>query len=162
MDEQKCRMGKIEDVRQFCINSNEGRGIWKVIDENRQLLGFIKQNEPGLLERYCWLEGWIARTDIFLNNMRILQNISEEPFWGGGGFPRKWPGEYDISTCFISSEAARCKSSDTEQRGQSRGNDRTPWSIIHCIRVIPSLIRNILGAPRTKSKIRPTRGKGTG
>ena len=65
-------------VRRFCVDGNEGRGIWKVLDENRQLGRNLA--EEGLLEKYPWLEGWQSRTDRFLMELINYLHLPQQPF----------------------------------------------------------------------------------
>lgn len=37
------------ELRKFCVDSNEGRGIWKVIDEQRELLECLQTYAPEVL-----------------------------------------------------------------------------------------------------------------
>ncbi len=81
------------ELRKFCVDSNEGRGIWKVIDEQRELLECLQTYAPEVLQRCPWLEGWLARTDMFLVNLVRLLGLPDTPA-GMGRFPRPWPGSY--------------------------------------------------------------------
>lgn len=78
-------------VREFCVESNEGRGIWKVIDEQRELLECLQKHLPETLRRCPWIEGWLARTDMFLVNLARLLDLPDTPP-GMVRFPRPWPG----------------------------------------------------------------------
>ena len=71
------------------------RGIYKRIDENRELLQLLQREVPWLLESHFWIEGWIEAQDRFLTDL-------EEAARGRGGvanwhppnlYPRKWPGK---------------------------------------------------------------------
>lgn len=78
-------------VREFCVESNEGRGIWKVIDEQRELLECLQKHSPETLRRCPWIEGWLARTDMFPVNLARLLDLPDTPP-GVVRFPRPWPG----------------------------------------------------------------------
>lgn len=132
MSKQKCRTGRIEKVRQFCIDSNEGRGIWKVIDENRELLECLQEYAPELLVRCNWIDGWVARTDIFLNNLKKLLNLPDYLEWAGKNFPRAWPGSFPVEKFFISAPAL-CSKSDVHADEQMTGIELRKWPV----RVIP-------------------------
>lgn len=77
-------------VRKFCVESNEGRGIWKVIDEQRELLECLQKHSPETLLRCPWIEGWLARTDMFLVDLARLLGLPDTPP-GTVRFPRPWP-----------------------------------------------------------------------
>lgn len=62
-------------ARNHCHNVEAGRGIWKRIDENRELLACLQEHAPELLERFPFIEGWIAGTDIFLVNLSAAFEI---------------------------------------------------------------------------------------
>lgn len=85
-----------------CLNSEAARGIWKRIDENRELLAFLQEHAPELLERFPFIEGWIAGTDIFLVNLAAAFEI-RVPEWMYR-MPRPWPGTFRVAE-FYSMEA---------------------------------------------------------
>lgn len=84
---------QLKRVRSLCTETDGGRGVWKRIDENRQLLELLQAEAPELLERCPFIEGWIRNTDIFFINLQKLMTLEDKPEWGGGLFPREWPGE---------------------------------------------------------------------
>jgi hypothetical protein len=72
------------------------RGIYKRIDENRELLELLQREVPWLLHEKWWIEGWLHSQDRFLTAL-------EEAARGRGGiknpypphlYPRKWPGKF--------------------------------------------------------------------
>lgn len=79
-------------VRNLCAATGGRRGIWKRIDENRELLAFLQGNAPGLLARYPFMEGWLGKQDIFLVNLLRLLELPDALPSFGAGFPRPWPG----------------------------------------------------------------------
>lgn len=87
---------KLARIETLCTNSDCGRGIWKRIDENREFLECLQKNAPELLERCCWIDGWIAETDIFLNKL-VAELELERPEWLVKlHSPRPWPGRFDV------------------------------------------------------------------
>lgn len=108
-------------VREFCVESNEGRGIWKVIDEQRELLECLQKHSPETLRRCPWIEGWLARTDMFLVNLARLLSLPDTPP-GVVRFPRPWPGSYGLEY----QAPAHSVSSSTNSLGQSMGKELTP------------------------------------
>lgn len=77
-------------AKQLCLVSDSGRGIWKRIDENRELLVCLQQHAPDFLDRCPWAEGWLASQDAFLSAMMCLLGLPED---SGTHipFPRSWP-----------------------------------------------------------------------
>ena len=79
-------------LKEFCVSSNEGRGIWKTIDENREVLEFIRTHAPNVLKRCPWIESWTMDMDIFLNGLKnalgLPDSSNAEP-----ELPRPWPGK---------------------------------------------------------------------
>jgi hypothetical protein len=82
---------QLERALQVCDKS--ARGVFKRIDENRELLELLQQEAPDLLERCGWIEGWIAGQDIFLCDLVQALGI-ENPFKDMDFmYPRPWPGK---------------------------------------------------------------------
>lgn len=106
--ERGTRDANLLSVREFCVESNEGRGIWKVIDEQRELLECLQEHSPETLRRCPWIEGWLARTDMFLVNLARLLSLPDTPP-GMVRFPRPWPGshglEYRAPACSVKTSA---------------------------------------------------------
>lgn len=92
-------VGKLQQIENFLRNSREGRGIFKTLDENRELLECLQQRAPEVLEKCPWIEGWIAGTDIFLVNLMILFGMeNEHPI--SPRFPRPWPGTFPVESLY--------------------------------------------------------------
>lgn len=82
-------------LRRLCVDSNQGRGVWKVIDEQRALLQHLQSAAPQVLSQCPWIEGWLARTDMFLVNMARLLGLPDR-MPHAGMLPRPWPGNYEL------------------------------------------------------------------
>lgn len=76
------------------ILSQHYGGIYKRIDENREMVELLKQKYPSLFVDHFWVEGWLKSQDGFLNDLaktipkdKNLKrfNVIE------GKFPRPWP-----------------------------------------------------------------------
>ena len=84
----------LKKVIKICESS--GRGIYKRIDENRELLEFLQQEAPELLDRCPWINGWIAANDQFfvkLSEAVNVENIFDQEKYGYfRQYPRPWPG----------------------------------------------------------------------
>lgn len=68
------------------------RGIYKRIDENRELLQLLKNEVPDFLERNFWVESWIqSQDDFLLDILKVmpLENSLNSPIVT---YPRPWPG----------------------------------------------------------------------
>ncbi len=90
-------MEQLKKIEFFLRHSRSERGIWKTIDENRELLQCLQTNAPEALEKCPWIEGWIAGTDIFLINLMMLLGMEKQM---GPYFPRPWPGALPISDAY--------------------------------------------------------------
>lgn len=71
-------------------------GIYKRIDEHRELLMLLQKHVPELLRQEPWIIGWIARQDAFLCRLANTLHHTPKGFYGLGPFPRPWPGLSDI------------------------------------------------------------------
>ena len=82
-------------IKKYCTESNEYRGIWKIIDEQRELLECLQELSPDVLKHCPWIEGWLARTDMFLVSLLRLLDLPDMPC-KAVNFPRPWPGSYPL------------------------------------------------------------------
>lgn len=81
-----------EKLENYCIQCDQGRGIYKVIDENRENLICLLENAPDFLERHIWVPSWFGRTDRFLVDLvHLLGWQVHSPLRDDGAFPRPWP-----------------------------------------------------------------------
>lgn len=108
-------------VESYCRHADYDRGIWKRIDENRQLLQFLQMNAPDVLERFPWIETWLAKQDIFLVDLQHLLDLPDTP-WPpiGPCFPRPWPGE-PMEDCYIPSDNPPAQRTGWKQRFHEYG-----------------------------------------
>ena len=85
------RLRAVEDV-----TSRIGRGVFKRIDENRELLQLLKERCPNVVENYPWIEGWLrSHDDFFVELAKVTQAANPFEHFKGNGepvFPRPWPG----------------------------------------------------------------------
>jgi hypothetical protein len=83
---QKQKMRRVDEVLQ-----TSNRGIYKRIDENRELLELLQREAPELLARQPWVEGWLASQDGFLMDLAKAAGYpSKQEFLRD--YPRPWPG----------------------------------------------------------------------
>lgn len=71
-------------------------GIYKRIDENRELLILLQTKAPDLLAECPWVVGWLESADGFLVDLEQVAPVVEPQFSphqspGGSSFPRGWP-----------------------------------------------------------------------
>lgn len=73
------------------IGFHEG-GVYKRIDEGRELLTLLQEKCPNMIETHPWIEGWFKSQDNFLNALAAagpdehLFQKKDQP-----SFPRPWP-----------------------------------------------------------------------
>ncbi len=103
---------QLQVLEGFLRYSRESRGIFKTVDENRELLMCLQKRAPDLLEKCPWIDGWIAGTDIFLVDLMILFGLErEQP--GGPCFPRPWPGKFPVADLYGYDMAASIRNLST-------------------------------------------------
>ncbi len=75
------------------VVSQVGRGVFKRIDENRELLELLKSRCPEFLEQHFWVEGWIRSQDEFLTAIADASGAHKPPRVSGNesAYPRPWP-----------------------------------------------------------------------
>lgn len=78
-------------------------GIYKRIDENRELLQLLRAEAPQFLEKNSWVVGWIRSNDEFLTALEP-HVLVERPLFAkraegcpGGMFPRPWPEDHSAT-----------------------------------------------------------------
>lgn len=67
-------------------------GIYKRIDENRELLQLLYKEAPVLLQDFPWIHRWIESQDEFLNKLADTGEI-DKPFISE--YPRPFPSQPD-------------------------------------------------------------------
>ncbi|EGL3999212.1 hypothetical protein IQ368_004763 [Salmonella enterica] len=82
--------GRFAEVKTLC--EREQRGVYKRIDENRELLELLQRESPDLLERCPWVEGWLDSQDRFLSLLAVVVGTENEIGRHDKRFPRPWPG----------------------------------------------------------------------
>lgn len=53
-------------------------GIFKRLDENRELLELLMQETPELLHSHPWVANWLASQDDFLQELAIVSGITQQ------------------------------------------------------------------------------------
>lgn len=80
-------------IVRLCQESDSRCGIWKRIDENRELMELLATEAPNFMKKFPYAAVWIAKTDAFLGALaEIVRPVNL--FEGSGRqFPRPWPYE---------------------------------------------------------------------
>lgn len=81
---------EISRIREVIRTSQQG--IYKRIDENRELMALLQEMAPSFLEDNFWVEGWLWAQDEFLNDLlRVIPVEDHRVAVAAGRFPRPWP-----------------------------------------------------------------------
>lgn len=121
------------------------KGLYKRIDENRELLECLQREAPELMVRCPWIAGWIAGQDSFLVDM--LNALGWLPTCPSGArFPRPWPKNTHWSaatqlSAYRKFSPIRFRICSCWRCEKNIGKLCAPLSISHCARVIPSAKR---------------------
>ena len=121
----KDRERKFLNIEYLCKNFDCGRGIWKQIDENRELLEFLKKEAPELWVKDDGFRGgvielWIADNDLFLNCILHLVEINKPEQFKNCCFPRKWPQvDIKIQSIDYSDELSKIISEDIKIKSKN-------------------------------------------
>lgn len=67
-------------------------GVYKRLDEGRELLETIKRECPEVLDKNSWIEGWIRSQDLFFEDLIKASEVKDSRVHKGSIFPRPWPG----------------------------------------------------------------------
>lgn len=111
---------KLACIKLLCTNFDCGRGIWKQIDENRELIQFLFNEFPEVKKRAFFIECWIGDTDYFLNCLAELLDMKEPN--PTQFFPRSWPGKGCDPRVEACSKAADIKKAFAGEKENSNGN----------------------------------------
>jgi hypothetical protein len=92
------------DPALLAVLEKVGGGIYKRVDENRELLELLQTKAPKLLEEYPWIVGWIKSNDDFFVALEIrsVQLHALNPqFSKRPEFPWFWPDPSQRSTASL-------------------------------------------------------------
>ena len=80
-------------IVRLCQESDVQRGIWKRIDENRELMELLTTEAPKFMKKFPYVVGWLVKMDVFLGALaEIVRPVN--PFEGSEcQFLRPWPDE---------------------------------------------------------------------
>lgn len=65
-------------------------GVYKRIDENRELMELLREKAPSLLKENFWIEDWLKSNDVFLNDLVPIAPADDKRI-KDGLYPRVWP-----------------------------------------------------------------------
>lgn len=81
---------------QWILGRNSG-GIFKRLDENRELLELLRKQAPAFVASHPWVENWLESQDQFLSELAAQVPLNDvlfratPPDHPGHQFPRPWP-----------------------------------------------------------------------
>lgn len=81
-----------------------GGGVYKRVDENRELLELLQAKAPKLLEECPWIVDWIKSNDelfVALEIRSVQLNALNPQFSKRPEFPRSWPELSQKSTASL-------------------------------------------------------------
>lgn len=114
------------NAKELCTDYDYGRGIWKRICENRELLLCLQEHGADFLERCCWVERFFYSQDVFLVSLVNALYLTK-PVWMPPSFPRQWPGkEFDPSQSYLQFVPAIAESKGAPICEDSTGKDAAP------------------------------------
>lgn len=87
---KSAKSSELEDIKNVITYS--ARGVYKRIDENRELLELLQDENPAFLKDHFWIEGWLGCQDIFLTDIAQF-TPTNDPRIKEGRYPRPWPGQ---------------------------------------------------------------------
>ena len=95
-NQEKCMFGnKTLGLLKKILGQHHG-GIYKRIDENRELLELLQREAPELLAKQPWVVSWLESQDGFLRDLESAVPLTDVQFpkqanTSGRSFPRPWP-----------------------------------------------------------------------
>ncbi|MFI3270736.1 MAG: hypothetical protein R3Y11_01355 [Pseudomonadota bacterium] len=90
----------IVKIGYVCGSHASWRGVFKRIDENREILQFLQEHAPEVLERFGCIESWLAGNDKFFVDLANALEI-EQMIGIDGNFPRPWTGSFPMDDAYI-------------------------------------------------------------
>ncbi|MFH0134826.1 hypothetical protein ACGLHS_31750 [Variovorax sp. VaC1] len=84
---------KLKKLEVLATTRGDTGGLFKRIDENRELLEVLFREAPGFMQSHPWVEGWIKGNDAFFESVRSTLEIELHelhPFLADR-VPRDWP-----------------------------------------------------------------------
>ncbi|HAV8880935.1 TPA: hypothetical protein JLE25_004411 [Escherichia coli] len=95
---------KLEALEKVISKTN--RGIFKRIDENRELLELLYEKAPELMDKCFWIRCWIESQDEFLSKLAEISGVENRTYnlTPDKPYPRPFPKKPDCLTDSFSCE----------------------------------------------------------
>lgn len=88
--------GKLEAIMNLATTRGDTGGLWKRIDENRELLEELRRKSPTVLLEHWWITGWIQSNDAFFVQLQEILRLPPVRTMGPDGkYPRPWPADLE-------------------------------------------------------------------
>ncbi|MGQ3054526.1 MAG: hypothetical protein ACT6S0_22310 [Roseateles sp.] len=87
------KSAKLKKLEVLATTRNDTGGLFKRIDENRELLEVLFREAPSFMQSHPWVEGWIKGNDAFFEGVRSTLGLELDnlhPFLANR-VPRAWP-----------------------------------------------------------------------
>lgn len=85
------RRRQLKEIRH--VLATTPRGIFKAIDQNRELMEHLQVHAPALIGLRPWVAVWIRDNDILLTELaKVADMRAERCISGSRKWPRPWPG----------------------------------------------------------------------
>lgn len=84
---------KLKELEKLATTRGDTGGLFKRVDENRELLEVLFREAPSFMQSHPWVEGWIKGNDAFFEGVRSTLGLKLHelhPFLAGR-VPRDWP-----------------------------------------------------------------------
>lgn len=80
---------KLQAVRY--VLGHRQSGVFKRIDENRELMELLQEAAPEFIQKHPWVMGWLEPQDDFLSELAQASGLQNHHIRAGQGFPRPYP-----------------------------------------------------------------------
>lgn len=89
------RVGVVDSIRplqklEHVLRYSEA-GIFKRIDENRELMELLQKDAPEFVHKHPWVMGWLESQDNFLSELAQASGLQSHHIRAGQGFPCPYP-----------------------------------------------------------------------
>jgi hypothetical protein len=90
------KRGAMTAIVELATTRGETGGLFKRIDENRELLQLLQEECPTFLREHRWIEGWIRGNDNFFTELRAILDLQVARNDGYAGYPVKAADGYVV------------------------------------------------------------------
>ena len=67
---------RLDAIMMLATKRGTTGGLFKRIDENRELLQLLQDECPTFLREHSWIEGWIRGNDNFFTELRAILDVA--------------------------------------------------------------------------------------